>query len=169
MANHLGLFDQVLATEAGRNLKGKAKLQAIQDKVGPTFVYAGDGHADVPIWKAAQAAVLVDVSGNTAQAVRRDVQIEREFPGESGGLGVWIKALRVHQWLKNLLLFVPLLTAFSFFDLLIRPKLTVIHSAYFTRTSWKNFFTRSGDFSNTCMCSVAAAFNLALVRTGTFV
>ena len=117
VADHLGLFDQVLATEAGHNLKGRAKLQAIQENVGGAFVYAGDSQADVPIWKAAQAAVLVDVSGETAQAVRRDVQIEREFPCESGGLGVWIKALRVHQWLKNLLLFVPQLTAFSFLDL----------------------------------------------------
>ena len=53
--------------------------------------------------------------------------------------------------------------------LLIRPDLSVIHAAYLTRASWKNFFTRSGDFSNNCMCSVAAAFNLALVRTGTLV
>jgi len=53
--------------------------------------------------------------------------------------------------------------------LLIRPDLSVIHAAYFTRASWKNFLTRSGDFSNDCMCSVAAAFNLALVRTGTLV
>ena len=53
--------------------------------------------------------------------------------------------------------------------LLIRPDLSVIHAAYFTRASWKNFFTRSGDFSNVCMCSVAAAFNLTLVRTGTLV
>lgn len=117
VANHLGLFDQVLATQVGHNLKGNEKLQAIQEHVGQCFVYAGDSQADVPIWKAAKAAVLVDVAENTAQAVRRDVQVEREFPGESGGLGVWIKALRVHQWLKNLLLFVPLLTAFSFLDL----------------------------------------------------
>lgn len=117
VANHLDLFDQVLATEAGHNLKGKAKLHAIQEKVGQSFVYVGDSQADVPIWKAAEAAVLVNVSGNTAQVVRRDVQIEREFPDEGVGLGIWIKALRVHQWLKNLLLFVPLLTAFSFFDL----------------------------------------------------
>jgi len=53
--------------------------------------------------------------------------------------------------------------------LLIRPDLSVIHAAYFTRASWKNFLTRSGDFSNACMCSVAAVFNLALVRTGTLV
>lgn len=95
VANHLGLFDKVLATQAGHNLKGKEKLQAIQEHVGQCFVYAGDSQADVPIWKAAKAAVLVDVAENTAQAVRRDVRVEREFPGESGGLGVWIKALRV--------------------------------------------------------------------------
>lgn len=127
VANHLDLFDQVLATEASHNLKGKAKLQAIQEKVGQSFVYAGDSQADVPIWKAAQAAVLVDVSGSTAQVVRREVQIERQFPGEGGGLGIWIKVLRVHQWLKNLLLFVPLLTAFSFFDL---GKLTAMAVAF---------------------------------------
>lgn len=117
VANYLGLFDKVLATESGLNLKGKAKLKAIQEQVDQSFVYAGDSQADVPIWKAAKAAVLVDVSEHTAHAVRQDVQVEREFPGERGGLGVWIKALRVHQWLKNLLLFVPLLTAFSFLDL----------------------------------------------------
>lgn len=117
VARHLGLFDQVLATETGHNLKGRAKLQAIQEKVGDSFVYAGDSQADVPIWKAAQAAVLVDVSSGTAETVRQDVPIEREFPGSGAGLRVWLRALRVHQWLKNLLLFVPVLTAFSFSDI----------------------------------------------------
>lgn len=54
-------------------------------------------------------------------------------------------------------------------SLLIRPDLSVNQAAYFTRASWKNFCTRLGDFSSVCMCSVAAAFNLALVRTGTLV
>ena len=117
VARHLGLFDKVLATQAGHNLKGRAKLQAIQEQVGPCFVYAGDSKADIPIWQAAKAAVLVDVAWRTGQTVRRHVPIEREFPGERGGPGVWMKALRVHQWSKNLLLFVPLLTAFSFLDL----------------------------------------------------
>ena len=53
--------------------------------------------------------------------------------------------------------------------LLIRPDLSVIQAAYFTYASWKNFFTRSGEFSKSCMCSAVAAFNLALVRTGTLV
>lgn len=117
VAKHLGIFDQVLATESGHNLKGKAKLQAIQEKMGASFVYAGDSQADVPIWKAAQAAVLVDVPSSTAAMVRQGVPIEREFQGDGAGLSVWLRALRVHQWLKNLLLFVPLLTAFSFTDI----------------------------------------------------
>jgi len=51
---------------------------------------------------------------------------------------------------------------------LIRPDLSVIHAAYFTRASWKNFLTRSGDFSNACMCSVAAVFKTAQMLVGTF-
>ena len=117
VGGHLGLFDKVLATDAGDNLKGRAKLQAIQDSVGAVFVYAGDSRADLPIWKASSAAVLVNASPETAAAVRRDVTIEREFQAERGGPAVWLRALRVHQWLKNLLLFVPLLTAFSFMEL----------------------------------------------------
>lgn len=116
VSTHLGLFDDVLATDANRNLKGRAKLDAIQERVGTEFVYAGDSHADIPIWKTAQAAVLVGVSSGVAESIRRDVPIEQDFPKERVGLAVWVRALRVHQWLKNLLLFVPLLTAFSFMD-----------------------------------------------------
>lgn len=127
VAKHLGLFDMVLATQVGHNLKGKAKLEAITETVGKKFVYAGDSQADLPIWKVAQAAVLVDAATYTAKMVRNDIPIEREFTGESAGLAVWLRALRVHQWLKNLLLFVPLLTAFSFSDI---GKLTTMAMAF---------------------------------------
>jgi 4-hydroxybenzoate polyprenyltransferase and related prenyltransferases len=127
VAKYLGLFDQVLATEAGHNLKGKAKLQAIQNHVGNEFVYAGDSHADVPIWKAAQSAVMAGVSASTAEIIRQEVYVEREFQKDSEGCSLWLRALRVHQWLKNLLLFVPLLTAFSFFDF---DKLTFMAMAF---------------------------------------
>src|SRR5262245_47130940 len=116
VSSHLGLFDEVLATDSGRNLKGEAKLDALRKKVGSEFVYAGDSDADIAVWKGSKGAVLVGVSPATADSVRRDVPVEREFPKEGGGVLVWLRALRVHQWLKNLLLFVPLLTAFSFLD-----------------------------------------------------
>ncbi|WP_367850299.1 UbiA family prenyltransferase [Rhodoferax sp. WC2427] len=114
VATHLGLFDTVLATDGYDNLKGIAKLEAIKNEVGDDFVYAGDSAADLPIWQAAKAAILVGAVPGLAVSIRKQVPIEKEFPGESGGFALWIRALRVHQWLKNLLLFVPLLTAFSF-------------------------------------------------------
>lgn len=116
VAAHLGLFDEVIATQPGHNVKGKAKLEAIRHKVGAEFAYAGDSPADLPIWKAAKAAILVGASPGVTNAVKAGTPIEREFPREQPGLPEWLRALRVHQWLKNLLLFVPFLTAFTFSD-----------------------------------------------------
>jgi 4-hydroxybenzoate polyprenyltransferase/phosphoserine phosphatase len=116
VAARLGLFDTVLATHGGVNLKGATKLEAIRESLGDDFVYAGDSSADVPIWKGARAAILVGVGPALAREVRRTTPVEREFPADSAGLRTWLRSMRVHQWLKNLLLFVPLLTAFSFLD-----------------------------------------------------
>ena len=116
VAAHIGLFDQVLATDAGVNLKGQAKLKAIQETVGLRFVYAGDSAADLFVWKKAEAAILVGTTPALRSAVCLTTRIENEFAREAATPGTWLRALRVHQWLKNLLLFVPLLTAFSFLD-----------------------------------------------------
>jgi 4-hydroxybenzoate polyprenyltransferase len=114
VSTHLGLFDDIIATDLNRNLKGTAKLQAIQERLGNEFVYAGDSRADIPIWRAASAAILVGVPNALAQSVGERVPIERNFSSEPVGIVDWLRAFRVHQWVKNLLLFVPLLTAFSF-------------------------------------------------------
>jgi 4-hydroxybenzoate polyprenyltransferase len=113
VAAHLDLFDTVLASSENLNLKGTAKLTAIQQTVGQKFVYAGDSKADLPIWQAAEAAILVNTSANVATTVRKNTPIELELPPTKTDIKVWLRALRVHQWFKNLLLFVPLLTAFS--------------------------------------------------------
>jgi len=130
VADHLGIFDSVLATDAQHNLKGRNKLAAIQAKYGDNFVYAGDCQADLPIWRAAKAAVLVGVSPALADVVRQNVPIEQSFAAEATGTAVWFKALRLHQWLKNLLLFVPLLTAFSFSDIRLVATVLVAFMAF---------------------------------------
>ena len=116
VATHLGLFDAVLASDGQHNLKGRAKLTAIKERVGDAFIYAGDSSADLPIWREARAAILVGASSRIAAAVRREVTVAKEFPVERPRLADWLRALRVHQWLKNLLILVPLLTSFSFTD-----------------------------------------------------
>lgn len=127
VAHKLAIFDDVLASDGTQNLKGTAKLDAIQKKVGASFAYAGDSTADLPIWKEAQSAILVGASSKVTAAARRLTLIENEFPSPPSGLGVWLKALRVHQWMKNLLLFVPMLTAFSFFEI---AKLSAMLTAF---------------------------------------
>jgi 4-hydroxybenzoate polyprenyltransferase/phosphoserine phosphatase len=114
VAEHLQLFDQVLATTGERNLKGPDKLRAMQEAIGRDFVYAGDSRADLPVWRAAKAAVLVGASQALKAEVSRTTPIEREFPKPAPEPALWLNALRVHQWAKNLLLFVPLLTGFAF-------------------------------------------------------
>jgi 4-hydroxybenzoate polyprenyltransferase/phosphoserine phosphatase len=113
VSSHLDIFDDVLATDGTHNLKGKEKLAAIHESLGEHFVYAGNSRADIPIWKECKHAILVGVPSQVARSIKRQVSVEREFKWPAPDLKVLMKALRVHQWLKNLLLFVPLLTAIN--------------------------------------------------------
>ena len=116
VATHLGLFDMVLASDGSDNLKGRNKLKKIERAVGQRFAYAGDHAADLPIWQASSAAVLVGVSPQVERSVRTHCVVEHTFPKQAAGVKGWVRALRMHQWIKNVLLFVPLLTGFSLFD-----------------------------------------------------
>ncbi len=110
IANHLALFDEVIASRADRNLKGDAKRDALVERFGEGgFDYAGDGPADVPVWRSARRAILLrDAPGLKALAGR---DMEMLVPRKSSRLRVAARALRLHQWTKNLLVLVPLLAA----------------------------------------------------------
>ncbi len=79
VAEHLGLFDTILASDGSSNLKGAAKLAAIRDVVGDSaFDYLGDSLDDEPVLRAARRAVLVC----PAPKVRRRVGARCEVFGE---------------------------------------------------------------------------------------
>lgn len=110
VAAHLGIFDGVLASDSANNLSGRNKLQAIRGHCpAGGFVYAGNDWVDVPIWDAAQAAVLVNAPAALAAHVASSKPVEMVFPATGGQFRHWLKALRPHQWLKNMLVFLPLL------------------------------------------------------------
>jgi len=113
VAQRLRLFDDVLATTDLTNLKGAAKLALIRQRVGEQFVYAGDSPADLPIWQGASGAILVGNGVRLRQQLAGSIPVEACFANAPVTLKDWREALRVHQWVKNLLLFVPLLTAFE--------------------------------------------------------
>lgn len=112
VARRVGLFDRVLASESV-NLKGHRKLEAIQaDSKGTPFIYFGDSAADVPVWKAAHGAYAVNASMLTRRKAAAAGITLGSLDGNQGmRLRVWFKAMRMQQWAKNALLFLPLIAA----------------------------------------------------------
>ena len=111
ISNHTGLFDQVLASDGTTNLSGSNKQAALVNEFGERgFAYAGNANVDLAVWQSSIAAIVVgdDDLCVKAQAV---TELEKHMPPEPSGLTAAIKALRVHQWVKNSLIFVPLFTA----------------------------------------------------------
>ncbi len=111
VAEHLGLFDHVIASSGTDNRKGAAKLEALRAEVGPRFDYAGDSSADLAVWAGAEGAILVGRGRRLRSRLPSTVTVVAEFGSASGaGWRTWAKALRLHQWLKNGLIWVPLFT-----------------------------------------------------------
>jgi 4-hydroxybenzoate polyprenyltransferase/phosphoserine phosphatase len=115
VAAAVDLFDDVLATDGHTNLKGVNKLVAIQEYCRlhgyAEFAYAGDALADVPIWRAAAEVHLVapgPLVRRAAAQLNKPLQVHASRRGVARA--VW-RALRPIQWVKNVLLFVPLLLA----------------------------------------------------------
>jgi len=118
VAAHVGLFDTVEASDGAHNLKGQGKAERLAERFPSGFVYAGDHAADLKVWAGAEAIVLAGASPSVARRARAlGKPIEAEFKGPRAGLKVWRKALRLHQWAKNILVFVPLLLAHRYRDL----------------------------------------------------
>lgn len=109
VATHLGLFDEVLASDGTRNLAGRQKGETLRERYGERgFDYAGNEYRDLHIWKHARRAIVVNAHNGLAKAAAGCCEVERVFEPARGGLRTWLKALRLHQWLKNLLVFLPL-------------------------------------------------------------
>ena len=115
IAAHLGIFDEVHGSDGVRNLKGPNKAAFLADRFGAgRFAYMGDAAADLPVWRVAGRAITV----NLPRALRARVEaIDPEaehLETTPGSMKPYVKALRPHQWLKNILVFLPMLTAHQF-------------------------------------------------------
>lgn len=118
VAAHLGLFAEVLASNGDLNLSGHRKLEALQKNSGHNgFDYIGDAEVDLPLWQAAQQAYLVEPSGRLLGKARRVATIGGVFTEKKNSFLSLFKALRVYQWVKNILVFVPLLMAHKVLEL----------------------------------------------------
>jgi len=109
---HLGLFKEVLASDARTNLSGDIKRHHLVRAFGEKgFDYAGNDDIDVAIWIHARQAILVDTSPGVRRQARDVAEVNREFCSRGSGLFQHLRSMRLHQWLKNLLVFIPLIMA----------------------------------------------------------
>jgi 4-hydroxybenzoate polyprenyltransferase len=113
IAEHLGLFDRVLATEGRTNLSAENKRDLLVAEFGESgFDYMGNSHDDLPVWKSARHAFIVNPEKGLETKAQKLGNVEAVITTPSANrFRLWAKELRFHQWLKNLLIFVPLLAS----------------------------------------------------------
>ena len=117
IARHLGHFDEVMASDGTLNLAGRRKAQALVERFGErSFDYAGNSNVDLLVWESAASALVVNAPASLAARAAKVTEVRSHLPPEKGGFLTWIKAFRIYQWLKNLLVLVPLLTAHRFLE-----------------------------------------------------
>ncbi len=116
IVEHLGVFDGTFSSDGTTNLDGERKARRLVEAFGEKgFDYIANGKVDLAVWKHAARAIAVNAPQDVLARLRRDqggydhLECERV-----GGIRQWIRGLRVHQYAKNALLFVPLLTAHLF-------------------------------------------------------
>ncbi|MDE3078939.1 MAG: UbiA family prenyltransferase, partial [Paracoccaceae bacterium] len=112
---HLGLFDEVYGSNGETNLKGANKAAFLVAQFGAGgFDYIGDAEADLPVWAEAGRAVIVAATPELrrkAEATGRPVEVIASGAARAQD---YVRALRPHQWMKNLLVFLPMLAGHDF-------------------------------------------------------
>lgn len=112
VARHLGLFDGVLAGDTTRSREGERKLAAILAHTeGGPFDYIGNAAADLTVWRKARKAICVDAPPQVVRALREFTEPDEIAPERRSYLKLLVRAVRAHQWLKNALVFVPIMAA----------------------------------------------------------
>nr|WP_319565118.1 UbiA family prenyltransferase [uncultured Rhodoferax sp.] len=116
VAAHLDLFGEVFATDDTTNLKANAKRDVLVGRYGEHgFDYVGNDWSDVSVWQAAGKAHVVSSSPTLTEKARSLGNLGLFMSDGKPPLAVALfKSIRPHQWLKNLLVFIPLLAAHQY-------------------------------------------------------
>ena len=130
VAAHLGLFSEVICSDGRKNVTGKRKLEAILRVLGPEeFSYAGNSRTDLPVWRRAKSALVVGASPWLLKTVRRSgVKVENVFAERRLSPLTILKAMRVYQWTKNVLVLLPLMLSHRL--LVLQPLMSGIRAFF---------------------------------------
>jgi 4-hydroxybenzoate polyprenyltransferase len=114
VAAHLGIFEGVLASDGRTNLTGHHKLASIQERFKDGFDYVGNASPDLPLLAGAVEPMVANPNlALRTQIKAQNISIARTFEDRKPVARAIAKAVRPHQWAKNVLLLIPLLLAHS--------------------------------------------------------
>ncbi|MFN0305967.1 MAG: UbiA family prenyltransferase [Burkholderiales bacterium] len=117
VADQIGLFDIVFASDGMIDLSGRRKRDVLVGRFGERgYDFVGSDRADLPSWGSARKAIVVDPPPGLVNEVAKNTEIDRVFAGRAVGVLDYLHALRAHHWLKNVLVFVPLAAAHQVHD-----------------------------------------------------
>ena len=121
VAAYLGCFSDVVYSNGSPGRKAEVRLKAIRQKLqGKPFSYAGSCLRDLTVWQASAGAVLVGASGRVERKLESTgVPLEAAFVKPKLSFKLLLRAIRLHQWVKNLLVFVPIFLSHN----LLQPKI----------------------------------------------
>ena len=112
IATHLRIFDEVIASNESLNLTGTEKARMLETRFGiEGFEYAGNSQADLAVWQLSSKAIVVNASTRVVSRARQNGNVHNIFIKRPLAFRDLIGTLRLHQWSKNLLLFVPLIAS----------------------------------------------------------
>lgn len=131
------VFDEAIGSKDGLNLVGKAKSKYLVDRFGNRgFDYIGDSIKDTFVWQYCRIAHIVNPSGKLIDAAKNVAEIGETFDGSKHNfLRIIVKEMRVYQWVKNLLIFLPVLLAHEFSGLLYLHSLIAFFSFSFSASA----------------------------------
>jgi 4-hydroxybenzoate polyprenyltransferase len=112
VAAHVRLFDGVLASDGTKNLAGANKLRAFEERFPGGFTYIGNALPDRTLLRASHQPMAANPHRSLRKALGRDgTVLHREFNDRKSPPKVLLKAIRLHQWSKNVLVFLPAVLA----------------------------------------------------------
>ncbi len=115
VSSYLGIFAGVLASDGSLNLAGRNKLAAFQERFPQGFSYIGNALPDRTLLQASHQPMVANPHGKLRAAMRQDkVTAYRSFIDRRKPLPALLKAIRLHQWAKNVLVFLPALLAHDY-------------------------------------------------------
>ena len=112
IAQHHPIFQDVLASDGSHNLAGDNKLQALRQRFGEQFCYIGNARPDLPILSTCIEPMVANPTSSLMQGLHAAKIVPAHiFRDSQPPFKAWLKAIRLHQWAKNALIFLPFLLA----------------------------------------------------------